>query len=89
MFLLVVTWAFRLLIALAPFRFPAPVIAMLLFFLTLLALDWLSMRYPGQEPVDTEKAEQDSSKHKGQRKRFLDPIMALLAPPCEFCLRNM
>jgi len=89
MFLLVVTMAFRLVIALAPFRFPAPVIAMLLFFIALLLLDWLSLRFPGERPVDTEKAEQSTSQHKGQRKRFLDPIMALLAPPCEFCLRNM
>lgn len=92
MFLLVVTWGLRLAINAAPFRFPAPVIAMLLFFVGLLALDWLSTRFPGRESaaIDTEKATLDaSSEHSSKRKRFVDPIMALLAPPCEFLLRNM
>lgn len=88
MFLLVVTWGFRLAIALAPFRFPAPVIAMLLFFVGLLALDWLSIRFPGRKNEDTEKAQVDTPTE-AKRKRFVDPFMALLAPPCEFLLRNM
>jgi len=88
MFLLTITWGFRLAINEAPFRFPAPVIAMILFFATLLTLDWLSSVFPGQSPrFDVEKEAIPAQQH--QRKRFVDPFMALLAPPCEFCLRNM
>ncbi|EPQ30715.1 uncharacterized protein PFL1_01616 [Pseudozyma flocculosa PF-1] len=58
-------------------------------FFSLLALDWLSIKYPGQDQsqIDPEKAVEQ---RKGsERKRFLDPIMKLVAPPCDFCLRNM
>jgi hypothetical protein len=95
MFLLAITWGFRLAIDQAPFRFPAPVIAMMLFFLVLLVLDWLSTRFPGKERLDRCDVEKQAAvaskraKQKRQRKRFVDPFMALLAPPCEFCLRNM
>ena len=94
----------------------------------LLLLDWLSVKFPGQEQRDVEdeaatvtdspRPEATSEKEKGkeasgmpticvvtadealakarasakrnqQRRRFLDPVMLLLAPPCEWCLRNM
>lgn len=89
--LLVITFGFRLAINLAPFRFPAPVIAMLLFFFLLLALDFLSLRFPGKHQKDLEQPEIHitNAKKPARRRRFVDPVMALLAPPCEFLLRNM
>lgn len=92
MFLLVVTWGFRLAMDLAPFRFPAPVLAMMLFFALLLLLDFLSTKFPGQARQDTEKTAMDATstvRSATKRRRFVDPFMKLLAPPCDFCLRNM
>ena len=91
MTLLVITWGLRLAIDLAPFRFPAPVIAMLIFFFLLLLLDWMSTRFPGQKQIDLEKTTADikGGPKPKRRRRFVDPVMALLAPPCDFCLRNM
>ncbi|UZJ55044.1 hypothetical protein CBS101457_004364 [Exobasidium rhododendri] len=90
MFLLTVTWGFRLAINIAPFRFPAPVIAMIMFFGVLLLLDVLSDLFPGQQQKDD--VEKDAAvivKQDNKKKRFVDPFMSLLAPPCEFLLRNM
>lgn len=88
LFLLFFAWALRLAINAAPFRFPAPVIAMLLIFFGLLGLDWLSQRYPSRKNSldDQGTATHDEPRH---MRRFVDPVMMLLAPPCEFCLRNM
>lgn len=86
MFLLVVSWALRLAIDAAPFRFPAPVIAMIIFFVVLLILESLSHKFPGNTARDSQDLEEEQHK---ERKRFTAPVLAFLAPPCEFCLRNM
>jgi hypothetical protein len=87
-FLLTICWGFRLAINEAPFRFPAPVITMVLVLCLLLLLDWMSSLFPGEgDRHDVEKKAVEASS--SPRKRFVDPIMVLLAPPCEFCLRNM
>jgi hypothetical protein len=86
MSLLVFTWAINLGMQAAPFRFPAAVIAAFSLFVFLLLLDWLSSRFPGARQDD---AEQQSEKPQRRSKRFIEPCMKLLAPPCDFCLRNM
>ena len=102
-FLLVCVWGLKLALRSAPFRFPAAVLTMAAFFLLLLALDWLSLVFPGtkasdpeQDPVTTVSDEKEGDNKtapltpaEAPRKRFVDPLMALLAPPCEFALRNM
>ncbi len=109
----------------APFRFPAAVLTMAAFFLLLLALDWLSLKFPGRPTEDLEGGQASVDEKKldvapitsistkqsddlkaaisqppqspppppsqriHQRKRFLEPVLFLIAAPCEFCLRNM
>lgn len=90
--ILVICWGLRLAIEQAPFRFPAPVIAMIAFFALLLLLELLSIKFPGSknESKELEAGQPSSNGQKPKkRKRFVDPFMLLLAPPCEFCLRNM
>lgn len=89
--ILVICWGLRLAIEQAPFRFPAPVIAMIAFFALLLLLELLSIKYPGSqdEAKELESGQPSNGAKPKKRKRFVDPFMLLLAPPCEFCLRNM
>ncbi|KAI3487254.1 hypothetical protein L1887_48838 [Cichorium endivia] len=72
--LLVLVWAIKLGMDRAPFRFPSPVIAMLLLFALLLLADYLSTRFLAR---------------KNGRKVLLAPMLALLEAPCDFCLRYM
>jgi hypothetical protein len=99
-FLLVCVWALKQAIDIAPFRFPAPVLAMAACFFLLLILDWFSLKFPSRHKtagpdidLDLEKIALDAiepeSESSPQKKRFVDPVMKLLAPPCDFCLRNM
>lgn len=76
----------------APFRFPGPVLGTMAIFALLLVLDWLSLKFPGpSDPADPEKdANGDQApKQQRRRRRFVDPVMMVLAPPCDFLLRNM
>lgn len=91
-FMLVVVWGLKLAIDQAPFRFPAAVLAAFGLFGLLLLLDWLSLRFPGAQAAPDPETAIDEKKGQAQqqrkvRKRFLDPVMALMAPPCDFCLR--
>lgn len=89
--ILVICWGLRLAIEQAPFRFPAPVIAMIAFFALLLLLELLSIKFPGSQNTEKslEAGQSFNDVKPKKRKRFVDPFMLLLAPPCEFCLRNM
>ncbi|PWN35941.1 uncharacterized protein FA14DRAFT_114919, partial [Meira miltonrushii] len=89
--ILVICWGLRLAIQQAPFRFPAPVIAMIAFFALLLLLELLSIKFPGSnnEAKQLEAGQSSNGTKPKKRKRFVDPFMLLLAPPCEFLLRNM
>ncbi|CAO1632128.1 unnamed protein product [Sympodiomycopsis kandeliae] len=86
-FLCVACWALDLLLDLAPFSFPGPVLGTILFFAITLLLDWLSDKFPGDTTQGDIEQAQDGQRRR--RKRFLDPFMAVLAPPCDFLLRNM
>ncbi|PWN45476.1 hypothetical protein IE81DRAFT_336260 [Ceraceosorus guamensis] len=88
-FLLVVVWGLKLAIDVAPFRFPAAVLAAFGIFLLLLLLDWLSSVFPGRRQRDAEAMYEKSDRPQKKRKRFIDPVLMLLAPPCDFCLRIM
>ena len=105
-FMLLITWGFHLAIDAAPFNFPAALMTMMALFLFLLALDGLSLLFPGSSPSppsnetdyekdvdldlpsDDEEADADDAP-KQERRRFLDPLMRFIAPPCDFLLRNM
>lgn len=85
-----VCWALDLLLDLAPFSFPGPVLGTIVFFALILLLDWLSEKYPGKTPSDADKDIEKMAGEKQRRpKRFVDPVMAVLGPPCDFLLRNM
>ncbi|CAD6886215.1 unnamed protein product [Tilletia caries] len=91
--MLVVVWAIKIGIDKTPLRFPAAVISMIVFLILLLSLDFLSVKFPGrdaksEDPEAAEKGEPTATPSR-QRKRFLDPFMAALAPPADFLLRNM
>lgn len=98
--LLFVVWAIKQGVDVAPFRFPSPVFAMAFFFFLLLILDWLSVKFPGKvrevSASDLEKRADESlqqrekrEKKERSRKRFVDPLLAIIAPPMSFLLRNM
>ncbi|KAE8220477.1 hypothetical protein CF319_g6001 [Tilletia indica] len=91
--MLVVVWAIKLGIDRTALRFPSAVITMIVFLVALLFLDFLSVKFPGRDAKsdDPEAAEKSgpSAAPSRQRKRFLDPFMAALAPPADFLLRNM
>jgi putative effector of murein hydrolase/putative effector of murein hydrolase LrgA (UPF0299 family) len=85
-----------------PFRFPGPVLGTIIIFSLLLLLDWLSTRFPGPKKQRHPEEASDATAEQGkavdindedddgpQRKRFLDPALDILSPPCEFLLRNM
>lgn len=78
--LLFLVWLIKLAMDRAPFRFPSPVLAMLLLFVTLLALDYLS---------STSFVRSRSGQREGGRKVLLQPMLVLLEAPCDFCLRYM
>lgn len=84
-----VAWALNLAMEQAPFRFPGPVLGTLVFFFALLILDWLSGKFPGKSSTDPANADVEVQSQRRKRKRFVDPVMAVLAPPCDFLLRNM
>ncbi|CDR99917.1 hypothetical protein, partial [Sporisorium scitamineum] len=65
----------------APFRFPSPVLAMLLLFLLLLSLDFLSTTKPVQKFAQR--------RGRGRGKVLLEPMLVVLEAPCDFCLRYM
>lgn len=63
----------------APFRFPSPVLAMVLLFVMLLLLDYLSTTTFVKTRLGKGK----------ERKVLLHPMLVLLEAPCDFCLRYM
>lgn len=83
--LLFLTWLIKQAMERAPFRFPSPVLAMVLLFVLLLSLDYLSTRGFVLKRVKA-KGEQEEEP---QRKVFLQPMLTLLEAPCDFCLRYM
>lgn len=73
---------------------------MAFYFFLLLFLDWLSIKFPGKakeaSAEDLEKRADESlaekekrEKKERSRKRFVDPVLAVIAPPMSFLLRNM
>ncbi|PWN48120.1 hypothetical protein IE53DRAFT_389699 [Violaceomyces palustris] len=62
------------------------------FFFFLLALDWLSLKFPGDTKLEKDFEKQaldEAESRKSERRRFVEPVMKVLSPPCDFCLRNM
>ena len=99
-FILVCTWAVHLGIDISPWNFPAAMVAMMGLLLILLVLDGLSLLFPGSteeadQNQDIEKGSMDSDQpsraeiKQAERRRFVDPIMKIIGPPCDFLLRNM
>ncbi|CBQ69415.1 conserved hypothetical protein [Sporisorium reilianum SRZ2] len=78
--LLLLTWLIKQAMDRAPFRFPSPVLAMLLLFVMLLVLDWLSTTAP---------VRRFAARNKRDGKVLLMPLLTLLEAPCDFCLRYM
>lgn len=87
--LLFLVWVIKQGIDVAPFRFPAAVLAMAVFFFLLLLLDWLSIKFPGDDQAASDPEQAGATRGSSDRRRFVEPLMKLLAPPCDFCLRNM
>ncbi|KAK0531851.1 hypothetical protein OC835_003533 [Tilletia horrida] len=87
--MLVVVWAIKLGIDRTALRFPSAVLSMIVFLVLLLTLDWLSVKFPGRDARSEDPESTEVPTTQRQRKRFLDPFMAALAPPADFLLRNM
>ncbi|KAJ1023319.1 hypothetical protein NDA18_004846 [Ustilago nuda] len=77
--LLFLVWMIKQAMDRAPFRFPSPVLAMVLLFVMLLFLDYLSTRSFVQARLERGT----------EGKVLLQPMLALLEAPCDFCLRYM
>lgn len=91
--LLFLTWLIKQAMDRAPFRFPSPVLAMVFLFILLLTLDFLSTTPPVQKWAARRSCATDDShtsvNDQPQRKILLQPMLALLEAPCDFCLRYM
>ncbi|SPO24212.1 uncharacterized protein UTRI_03480 [Ustilago trichophora] len=91
--LLVLVWAIKQAMDRAPFRFPSPVIAMVLLFALLLLLDWVSTTNFVQSRFSRTSQEQQEQEQrveeKDGKKFLLQPMLTLLEAPCDFCLRYM
>ncbi|SPO23979.1 uncharacterized protein UTRI_03480_B [Ustilago trichophora] len=85
--LLVLVWAIKQAMDRAPFRFPSPVIAMVLLFALLLLLDWISTTSLIQRLSPTSQEQQGQLAKR--EKILLQPMLTLLEAPCDFCLRYM
>ncbi|TKY88556.1 hypothetical protein EX895_002545 [Sporisorium graminicola] len=80
--LLFLTWLIKQAMDRAPFRFPSPVLAMLLLFIMLLSLDYVSTTKPVREFAARRGMGKDG-------KLLLQPLLVVLEAPCDFCLRYM
>lgn len=89
--LLFLVWCIKQAMDRAPFRFPSPVLAMVLLFVMLLALDWLSTTNFVQTRLTRKRMGNTQSAGEGakQNKILLQPMLTLLEAPCDFCLRYM
>ncbi|SNX86427.1 uncharacterized protein MEPE_05136 [Melanopsichium pennsylvanicum] len=83
--LLFLVWCIKQAMDRAPFRFPSPVLAMVLLFIILLSLDYLSTTSFIKSKLHKDKKNAEDI----EAKALLQPMLTLLEAPCDFCLRYM